>query len=36
MNIIINHYQTGFLGNRFIAENGMTLNIWIEQARIQQ
>ncbi|KAG1137022.1 hypothetical protein G6F37_013612 [Rhizopus arrhizus] len=36
MDIIINRYQTGFLGDRFIAENGMILNILMEQAHVQK
>ncbi|KAG0975382.1 hypothetical protein G6F28_012939 [Rhizopus arrhizus] len=36
MDTIINRYQTGFLGDRFIAENGMILNILMEQAHVQK
>ncbi|KAG1139332.1 hypothetical protein G6F37_011272 [Rhizopus arrhizus] len=36
MDTIINRYQTGFLGDRFIAENGMVLNILMEQAHVQR
>ncbi|EIE89443.1 hypothetical protein RO3G_14154 [Rhizopus delemar RA 99-880] len=36
MNTIINRYQTGSLGDRFIAENGMILNILMEQAHVQR
>jgi hypothetical protein len=36
MDTIINRYQTGFLGDRFIAENGIILNILMEQAHVQK
>ncbi|KAG1453466.1 hypothetical protein G6F46_009217 [Rhizopus delemar] len=36
METSINRYQTGFLGDRFIAENGMVLNIFMEQAHVQR
>ncbi|KAG1117144.1 hypothetical protein G6F40_003152 [Rhizopus arrhizus] len=36
LDTIINRYQTGFLGDRFIAENGMILNILMEQAHVQK
>ncbi|KAG1468664.1 hypothetical protein G6F56_003702 [Rhizopus delemar] len=32
----INQYQTGFLADRFIAENGMVLNILMEQAHVER
>jgi hypothetical protein len=35
MYTIINRYQTDFLGGHFIAENGMILNILMEQAHVQ-
>jgi hypothetical protein len=35
MDTIINCYQAGFLGDRFIAGNGMILNILMEQAHVQ-
>ncbi|KAG1148973.1 hypothetical protein G6F38_003131 [Rhizopus arrhizus] len=36
MDIIINRYQTDFLGYCFIAKNGMILNIIMEQAHVQK
>ncbi|KAG1050498.1 hypothetical protein G6F43_007234 [Rhizopus delemar] len=36
MDTIINRYQTGFIDDRFIAENGMILNILMEQAHAQK
>jgi hypothetical protein len=36
MGTIINRYQTGFLADRFIAENGMILNILMKQAHVQK
>ncbi|KAG0735118.1 hypothetical protein G6F23_011822 [Rhizopus arrhizus] len=36
MGTIINRYQTGFLTDRFIAENGMILNILMKQAHVQK
>ncbi|KAG1605740.1 hypothetical protein G6F46_013514 [Rhizopus delemar] len=36
MDTIINRYQTGFLDDRFITENGMVLNIIMEQAHVQR
>lgn len=35
MSTCINRYQTGFLPGRFIAENGLTLKILMEQANVQ-
>ncbi|KAG1144841.1 hypothetical protein G6F37_009667 [Rhizopus arrhizus] len=35
MDTIANCYQTGFLGDRFIAESDMILNILMEQAHVQ-
>ncbi|KAG0806624.1 hypothetical protein G6F20_010985 [Rhizopus arrhizus] len=36
MEDVINRYQTGFLADRFIAENGMVLNILMEQAHVER
>ncbi|KAG1136660.1 hypothetical protein G6F37_012244 [Rhizopus arrhizus] len=36
MDTIINRHQTGFFGDRFIAENGMILNLLMEQAHVQK
>ncbi|KAG1135747.1 hypothetical protein G6F37_012566 [Rhizopus arrhizus] len=36
MDNIINRYQTGFLADRFIAENGLVLNILMEQAHVER